>query len=569
MVLAVDAAAGSWAGVGSVVQPEVQIAPVIDGEARATRSRLTLSTATAVLCAALILYARAYGLIVNPDPWLDEAMQMLNFLNEPWSDLFKPQPLFAQATSLGYLAIGILTADLAPEHLTGILRAVSAVASVGMAALLFLALRSTRSTLQAALVAAVAALGPTAIYQGVEIKAYSLEALCTAALLATALNAYLKGRSSAPLILFLAVALAGLIFANAALFPIAGSGAALFLFAAFERPLDARRMVLIAAVGGLIVAFAAALYFGYTAPSTAFQLEAYAEGRANGRVLAPLQDGWLMSWLRFLSLLERPYLPSGQLFLYLVLHGLTFLGLVTSLMSASRAERFIALGCTLTLAALALAAMAGLFTPYRVRHVLFTTPVTAFFLTTGLQRACLFAAMAAPAAMRLRLATAAAATLVLAYGAAMVWQADHTREPIRPALERLAAVPEWPQKTWVHHAAQPALDLQTWPQKKPYLGRVSHESNPSGWGGDARHRYEAHLARLGAEAKQRDELYILISHIYGAEAAQPVAIVRANLGPCRVVSAARGAKATTRLYHCERSPRRQQLGDDPSRDGQR
>lgn len=540
-------------GIGSVAQPEANAVGVIGEDAQATRLAPRLSTATALICGALILYARAYGLAVDPDPWLDEAMQMLNFLHGSWSGLLRPQPYFEQATSLGYWATGMLVADLVPEHLARTLRIFSAVASLSAAALLFGAVRAFRPTLDAALIASVAALAPTAIYQSIEIKVYTIEMLCTAALLATALNAFRCECSRKTIASFLVVAVASLTFANAAVFPIAGFGAALFLFTALERPYDHRRAIVIVAVGAIIIAVAALMYVGYTAPSTALQLEAYGGSRANGRLLLPrLENGWLETWARFLNLLQRPFLTGANARLYLLLHGLALLGLVSSLFHRSRTERFVAWGCALTLAAVALAAATGVFTPYWDRHVLFTTPLTAFFLATGLQTILAFAAQGAPAGIRIRLVTAAAATLVLAYGGYNIWKIDHTREPIRPALERLAAVPGWAEKTWVHQAAQPALDVQTWPRSEPYLGRVSHASSRLGWGWEVRRDPEGHLARLADEARARDELYILISHISREEAAPLLAVARRSLGPCRVISAARGTRTVTSVYHCRR-----------------
>lgn len=504
--------------------------------------------------ACLIVWTRLSGLAHAPEPWLDEAMQLLNFLNMGGASLFAPQPYFEQATSLGYLALGRLAAEIAPHHLAFVLRAAAAAASLAGAGLLWLALRRARPPLEAALAAGLPFLAPVAVLQSLEIKAYVFEALATAAVMAAAAFAEGAERQGRALAWLLAATLAALVFANAAVFPIAGFGAALFLSEATRRPLEPRRLAAIAVAGAAIVAAAGALYLAYTRPAVAVQLEAYADVFARGDLATPFVDhGWVASWIGFLNLLEEPFELDDFKLERLLTHVAFALGLVSTLTSRNGPTRFLGLGGALTLAALALAAMSSVFTPHRARHVLFLVPIVGFFLAAGLCAAVRFAGRLAPPSVRPAVGTtlsAAVAALILGYGVHHATARPPVREPLAPVAARLAATPGWAARTWVYYGAQPQLDLATWPRPVAYLGRVSHRTSRTSWAWSIRRDYDAYLARFRRETAGLDTLYIVLGHVHETEGERLLAAAREKIGPCRALTPDADAPGASALYLC-------------------
>jgi hypothetical protein len=507
------------------------------------------------LVAGMIVGSRLISLLINPSPWVDEAMISLNLRLVPWRDILKPLPMFDQTAPLGFVLMGKAVSDLAGAHFVEAMRGLAAVASLAAAALYFLGLGVARPRIEAALTVGCLMLAPAFVYHGVEIKHYVYEALATVVVLAAGMNAFRANADERSMALFAIGSTLALLLSFPAAFVIVGFGGALFLFLALEPGRSARTLALVAGTGVLLCAIQLCIYFGYSAPSVALQLEAYAGKYAVGHlVFPPLRRADLDGWSAMIWLLMKPYLGAPDIWLKASLGLLGVVGWVRGVTSPSRPTRYLFIASTIAIAAMLAAACLGIFTPKADRHLLFITPLTAPALILGLSTLLEWAANLAPKPLQATGARIALAILVLIYGAhGLAASFNAEREPVGTMLERVKDEGGWPRQTWVYYAGQSSIDLLTYPKTPAYLGRVANASSPKTWFHALHDDYGAYLARFTREASGRRKLYILFSHTAPGEIERFVATAEHAIGPCRLLDRARGTRGEAGVYLCKRA----------------
>jgi len=140
----------------------------------APRSRAELALVVGVALR-LLQYA------VNRSLWLDEGLLVSNFLPRDWAGLLEPLHR-GQTAPLGFLAVEkALAGLLGPSEL--VLRLLPLLAGLATLALLPRVARRYVSRPARPLAVAIVALAPFLVYYSSEVKQYSLDALCTVAVL--------------------------------------------------------------------------------------------------------------------------------------------------------------------------------------------------------------------------------------------------------------------------------------------------------------------------------------------------------------------------------------------------
>ena len=245
--------------------------------------------------------SRLVALWLNRDPWLDEAMLLANMpLHNP-AALFRPLPLFEQASPLGYnAALSLLVGALSSEPvLAG--RILSALASLTAGACLFFTVRRSFSPQVVALILVLAFLTPYAVRFGTEVKHYEFELLATTILMLSG-HRFSASPNVRTLIAFAAACLLAILFSFTAPISIAACALGILPQAGFSLVRGQSKTFLRAmvAAGFVVVAAFGVYYFGYTKLVTVYQFSAYAyEYQPHLLDLPPKNANQLEEWLAF------------------------------------------------------------------------------------------------------------------------------------------------------------------------------------------------------------------------------------------------------------------------------
>lgn len=132
-----------------------------------------------VLIALIILVTRLTPIWGGYDPWIDESMLLSSFPLESWAALFRPLPLFEQATPLGHAVLLHITTGIFPQDAVMATRLVSAMAGLTAAGFLYATLRRVTIGDERVLALSLICLSPFIIRYSLEIKPYIFDYLST------------------------------------------------------------------------------------------------------------------------------------------------------------------------------------------------------------------------------------------------------------------------------------------------------------------------------------------------------------------------------------------------------
>lgn len=527
-------------------------------------SQLDVTPVIIGLVAAFILLSRLVSLLINPEPWLDEAMLLLNFMTIDWAAVLHPLPLFEQSAPLGYVMLGKAASLLGVSAATIAMRCLSAVASISTALIFFQLARRVMPAGWAAVATCMMAMNYSLTFYGIEIKQFGVEALCTIAIMSCATRAARRDADVASLAMFAAVGTVALAFSFTVVLAIAGFGGALFIERAAVPKADRRALIRVVVVGGVLAGVWALAYLGYARDAVSMHISGYPERYARGLLqFPPLDETARSRWVDLLRFLENRYFyPTRGPLSLLALVGLVGIGWTALLVRCGREGRLLATGSALFFVTMIAGAVAGVFTPYTERHFVFATPVVALLLASGIMTVVVWAARLLPPRLRPNAVAAMMLLLVLAFARPGVAQVNRTeREPLTPALQQAKKQGGWPGDTWVFYTAQPAVDLAEFPGRPDYLGRVPHESVPTSWFMNARRSQANEVGRFEREFSQRRRIFLLYSHLtrrpgpiqyHFRELEGFLAAAEALGGRCSLVYSQDGARGEAGLYRCER-----------------
>jgi hypothetical protein len=514
------------------------------------RKNTSYAAVSLIFVVFMIFLTRIVALSQEVDPWIDEAMLLLNL---PVSNdrLASPMPLYHQAAPLGYVWLASRLAEAFPDHVAFALRTLSALASIAAAAFLYDALKSCRAKAAAPLALALGFLTAVPTLYSIEIKHYELEVAVTSLLCAAGARMAANVLPRTQIFALLAMVLA-ILFSFTAPVAIASIFAGIVAVryrAILARPVgETLAIVLPFAVAG--IGFVAC-HLLYTRPVTADQFDAYRMLYESGLVrfhVRSLED--VKVWLRFPFLLFSPYIPGGVIptALVIALFCVTF-------PFALRGNRFFAISLVIAGATVYLLNILGLLPFREVRHFLFLVPLVVVVLAEGLWQTLRF--IECRRAMRVPLAamfTSVTASLIAAGG--LYFALHQERSEVSPLIATYRQQGRG-EPLWVFPMAQPAVQLLA-PDIRQ-VGLLPHHTSKQDWtravwSQEAQQRgdyeYEPRYAEVFArDISGLDRVWLLFSNS-GAGAPESLTARARSLHLGCVL---KDSDFGTELYRCARS----------------
>ncbi|WP_125962261.1 hypothetical protein [Sphingomonas sp. ABOLF] len=427
--------------------------------------------------------SRLIALVFNRDPWLDEAMLLANMPLSDVAALFRPLPLYEQASPLGYTWLLSLLVNAMPGEPVLAGRLLSACASLCAGAALYLTVRRAFPAYLIPMILALALLTPYAVRFGTEIKHYEFELLSTTLM---AFGAYRTSEkaSISNLAIFAGACLFGILFSFTAPISIAACGAGILFSVGGRTLLSGRpkRLLVAAGAAGLIVVTAfVAYYLMFTKPVSATQFAAYAyQYEPNLLDLPPRSASEAVEWLDFpmflfqlFGLHQEEVASRFNPAIRIPLGGIIFLLTAFGVARLWVTARFFSAACGAAVVIVYLMGALRLLPFIYARHFISLIPILAVPLAVGVSEALRWLTRDR---IRVPAMSSAVALAVAMTGLIAVF--------FLPELDASTPVARYAQQSagapiWISPQLQPTL-RNIAPSMK-YLGEVDPRSTSEGW----------------------------------------------------------------------------------------
>ena len=511
----------------------------------------------ALLTLFVLLASRIIPLFFAHDPWIDEAMLIANLPVISYADLFRPLPLFEQATPLGYLAAAKLVFSGFDDPATGVvaLRMLTGLVSVLSAILIYGVARSSSTPALGFLTLIFFALPPFAAKYGLEIKHYTFEMFAMTLLLFAAQRQVMKSSKISMALLTIASVFA-ILFTYAApliIFPVFVGLLATRGVNPIKRPIDSDTRNILICGGGLLAIFTV-YYLTYTTRTTAIQFEGYKHIYENAYLTFSSPDIWIkilkiftnMTWMlgprEIWFAASTILLVMGSYFMVRT-STLLFTTFVVALLSV--------IGLSLL----------GLFPILSERHFLFLLPLIAVFLGAGIIQIGILLSGLLPQPVVRGLGVAAVALMLMFSSGLALFRADNVQfmENVTPILHHLEEANANNAPVWVYYGAQPVMRVLAPPQIEQ-VGLVSHASQVPGWIWQHRDFPDpstttAYFSEFQMAIRSRPEIFIVFTHYSvenrngGRGLDRYREIAEREIGRCKTID----LEGSAILWHCARA----------------
>lgn len=517
--------------------------PESRGEARGRGMVRSLPGLALLAVLFVIVLARARGLWIGHDPWIDEAMLIANLPVASLGALFAPLPLYDQAAPLGYLAVASVLAEVFAEDRIFVLRVLSVAASLGAAAFLLVTLRRLANGIVVPLALAVLCLTPFAVIYALEIKHYVIEFLTTAVVLyfSVRLAEEPDRRES---LCFLGAAVFCILFSFTAPIVIGACGIGVLVHVCVSARPGHDRAALLRISAALAVSGAIFLiyYVGYARPVTAVQFASWKHVYEPYMLNFSLGGENWATWLRLPAFIRDQFDLDGLLgykFARYVFGPALLVSLAVGIVVTGSRFVFLPVAAAAAVALIYGLSLLGLLPIQSARHFAFLPPLIGILLAIGAY-ASLRRVVSALGARRAKAAAAMCACAVIGILAvAGLKKAGHLeREQLTPLIAHMLAHGPADTPAFVYYSAQPAMALLA-PKTLRRIGLVDHGTGTPSW--DMKWRdfpnwwdtSDTYFAFYRDAIRGHDDLWLVFSHTWVERSfSRYLRIAEEEVGPC-------------------------------------
>ena len=444
-----------------------------------------------VLIALIILVTRLTPIWGGYDPWIDESMLLSSFPLESWAALFRPLPLFEQATPLGHAVLLHITTGIFPQDAVMATRLVSAMAGLTAAGFLYATLRRVTIGDERVLALSLICLSPFIIRYSLEIKPYIFDYLSTCMVMYAGAR-LIHARRVVDMAVFVTAGVFAVVFSFTAPLVIGalGIGVAVQRWADSPRGFVLREHLTFALVLAFLAAAFLACYFLYTRPVTALQFASWNQQyQRDFLVFPPLSLDALRDWLALPLFMfqqldplpgwvysDYPQAPLKWIMLFffsaVMICGISAMGRRRIYLPSSLgAAAFLIFGLNL----------AGILPISFVRHFTFIMPITGIIFACGIVVLLRWLLdRISPVHAKRTMALVLACSVILYSARGLYRSTTLAIEEVSPLIAHIQADDHADAPVWVYLAAQPAMRVLA-PEGMSIIGNVDHVSNPVGF----------------------------------------------------------------------------------------